>query len=92
MNRNTLISIARAEGETLEDYISRAGQQALEDNIALCKTIDRTIGSGYRSQSTIDTPKQVANTINAKYNARRKTVADLAADNPLIASLLKAGF
>jgi len=91
MNR-TLISIARAEGETLEDYIERAGQQALEDNIAICRTIDRSIGSGYRSQSTVDNPKVIAKTINAQYNARKRTMADLASDNPLIAALLRAGF
>jgi hypothetical protein len=90
---NTLITIPVANGESLEEYIERAGQAALENNLAICATIDRTIGAGYRSFSSVDSVKATPNTINGKYqHNRRKTLADIAADNPLIADMLKAGF
>lgn len=90
-NKGAIVRLPRCAGESLEEYIQRAGQMAVEDNLAICATIDRTVGKGYQTQSTVNAPKVIANTINARYNARKKTIHDLAAENPLIKQLLDAG-
>lgn len=89
--KSAIVGIPACDGESLEEYIQRAGQMAVEDNLAICATIDRTVGKGYVSPSTVNAPKVIENTINARYNARKKTIADLAAENPLIAAMLRAG-
>lgn len=87
----TLIGIRANIGVSLEENFEVMAQIALEDNMAICKTMDSTIGKGYKSASTVDAPKTIPNTINGRHRARAKTITDLAADNPLIAALLKAG-
>lgn len=87
----TLIGIRANNGVSLEENFEVMAQIALEDNAMLCKTMDSTIGKGYKSASTVGAPKMISNTINGRHRERQKTIADLAADNPLIAALLKAG-
>lgn len=69
------------------EYVSDLGQSVLENNKAITKEIDRSIGAGYRSQSTVDAPKAVANTINARYQARQSTLADYLSNHPELIGL-----
>lgn len=86
-----LVSVPMEKGESLSDYVTRVGLMVLEDNKAICKAVDSTIGSGYVSQSTVDSAKRTANTINARYSARKETMTDYLARNPLAYEMWRAG-
>lgn len=92
MKQNTLIRIPVAQGESLEDYIMRAGQQAIADNRAIVATIDRTITKGYKAYSTTDAPKPKPTNGIERARDNRKTLADLAQDNEMLRNMMRNGY
>ena len=81
----------RETGESMEDYMYRYGCAIRLYNTQLCHSIDRTIGAGYVSQSTMDAPKRGPKTSIERSIHARPTLADFLADRPHLLEEFKAG-
>jgi hypothetical protein len=75
------------EDESESDFISIRGQAVIDYGLAMRKLVDAS--QPYSPVSTKDAPKYIANTINAKYVARAKTVADKLAEKPELLAVMR---